>query len=68
VFVRPGSTWADATQAAKLTASDAASGDRFASSVAISGNTAVAGAPGATASGNFLQGAAYVFAPIPRHD
>jgi len=61
VFVRPGSTWADATQAAKLTASDAASGDRFASSVAISGNTIVVGAPDAAVAGNFDQGAAYVF-------
>jgi len=58
IFVRPGSGWADETQTAKLTASDGAAGDQFGTSVAISGNTAVAGAPGATASGNFLQGAA----------
>jgi hypothetical protein len=60
VFVK-GSSWAKATQT-KLTASDGASVDRLGSSVAISGNTIAAGAPGATVNANFLQGAAYVFA------
>ena len=41
VFVRSGATWA---QQAKLTASDAAAGDNFGSSVALSGDTAVVGA------------------------
>jgi hypothetical protein len=61
VFVKPASGWANATQTGKLTASDGAAGDGFGSSVAISGNTVVAGAPGATVNSNFLQGAAYVF-------
>ena len=41
VFVRTGATWA---QQAKLTASDAAAGDEFGYSVAVSGDTAVVGA------------------------
>ena len=44
-------------QEAKLTASDGASGDAFGTSVSISGNTVVVGAPDA----NNGQGAAYVF-------
>jgi uncharacterized protein (TIGR03437 family) len=54
VFVRSGTNW---TQQAKLTASDAASGDQFGISVAVNGDTVVVGAFG-KASG---QGAAYVF-------
>jgi len=61
VFVRSGSTWADATQTAKLTASDGASGDNFGTSVAVSGNTIVVGAQHATVAGNLNEGAAYVF-------
>jgi hypothetical protein len=61
VFVRRGSTWADRTQSAKLTVSDGASFDLLGTSVAISGDTAVVGAPGATVGGNAAQGAAYVF-------
>jgi hypothetical protein len=61
VFVRPESGWADGTQTAKLTASHGASFDLLGTSVAIDGDTVVAGAPGATVGGNFLQGAAYVF-------
>ena len=44
-------------QLAELTASDGASGDAFGSSVAISGNTVVVGAPNS----NKRRGAAYVF-------
>ena len=54
VFVRSGSTW---TQQAKLTASDAATGDLFGSAVAISGSTVLVGAA-AKAAG---RGAAYVY-------
>jgi uncharacterized protein (DUF2345 family) len=43
VFVRSGTTW---SQQAELTASDGASSDLFGGSVAISGLTAVIGAPG----------------------
>jgi hypothetical protein len=51
-------------EAAKLTASDAVSGDELGSSVSISGNTLVAGAAFATVNGHTQQGAAYVF-PAP---
>ena len=49
------------TQTAKLTASDGAADDHFGCSVAISGNTVVVGADGATVGSNSGQGAAYVF-------
>jgi trimeric autotransporter adhesin len=48
-------------QSAKLTASDGAAGDQFGSSVAVSGDTVVVGAPLATVDGNLDEGAAYVF-------
>jgi hypothetical protein len=67
LFVKPGSGWTDATQTAKLTASDGASLDRLGTSVAIFGGTVVAGAPGATVNTNLFQGAAYVFSRSPRH-
>jgi len=54
VFARAGKGW---FQQAELTASDAAQGDRFGSSVAISGKTALAGAPNE----NSLTGAVYAF-------
>lgn len=58
VFVRSGTVW---TQQAKLTASDAAAGDAFGNSVALSGSTAVVGAHfDDTAAGN-NRGSAYVF-------
>lgn len=43
MFERVGGVW---MEVAKLTASDAAAGDRFGTGVAISGNTAIVGAPG----------------------
>jgi hypothetical protein len=55
VFTRSGGSW---VQRAELTASDAAAWDQFGSSVALSGDTAVVGAP--EHAGTF-QGAAYVF-------
>ena len=61
VFTEPGSAWANMTQTAKLTASDGAAGDYFGSSVSISGNTVVVGAPDAKVGSNSQQGAAYVF-------
>jgi hypothetical protein len=54
IFLGYGSTW---SQQAELTASDAAASDQFGSSVAVSGSTAVVGAPGE----NSDTGAAYVF-------
>lgn len=61
VFVRPASGWANATETAKLTAADGASADQLGSSVAISGDAIIAGAPGAAVGGHLGQGAAYVF-------
>jgi hypothetical protein len=57
VFVLSGSTW---SQQAELTASDAAAGDEFGSSVAMSGSSALVGAPGNSSS----TGAAYVFTNV----
>jgi hypothetical protein len=54
VFVRSGTTW---TQQQKLVAADAATNDAFGGSVAISGDTLVAGASG----DNSSRGSAYVF-------
>jgi microcompartment protein CcmL/EutN len=57
VFTRSGTTW---TEEAKLTASDAAAGDRFGNSVAVSGDTAVVGAFLDDDAGG-TSGSAYVF-------
>ena len=43
VFVKPAAGWRDATEDAKLTASDAAAEDRFGVAVAIQGDTVVVG-------------------------
>ncbi|MCP4373769.1 MAG: hypothetical protein GY797_37560, partial [Deltaproteobacteria bacterium] len=61
VFVKPGSGWADMTQTAKLTAADGAVDDRLGSSVAVSGDTVVAGADWDDDNGGG-SGSAYVFA------
>jgi hypothetical protein len=58
VFIRSGSNW---TQQAKLTANDGEPAGFFGSSVALSGDTALIGAPGQDAGMNASQGAAYVF-------
>jgi hypothetical protein len=57
VFVRNGAAW---TQQAQLVASDGAANDSLGTSVAISGDTVVAGAPQAIVGGK-TEGAAYVF-------
>jgi hypothetical protein len=57
VFTRSGGVW---TQQAKLTAMDAASGDQFGNSVAISGNTAIVGSPSDSDAGT-ASGSAYIF-------
>ena len=54
VFVPRGTGW---HQQARLTAGDAAANDELGTSLALSGNTAVVGAPGK----NIASGAAYVF-------
>ncbi len=62
VFVEPKGGWRSETEAAKLTASDGASGDEFGWSAAIDGHTVVVGAPVATVGNNLSgAGAAYVF-------
>ena len=61
VFVEPAGGWANATQTAKLTASDGAPEDQLGNSMAISGDTIVGGAEGATIGDNAGQGAVYVF-------
>jgi len=58
VFVRSGGVW---TQQAKLTAADAAAGDYFGYSVAVSGDTAVIGAYYDDHGGKTDAGSAYVF-------
>ena len=58
VFTRDGSTW---SQQAKLEASDADVGDSLGSAVTISGDTAVAGAPGDNTTAGNNAGSAYVF-------
>jgi len=58
VFRRAGVSW---VEHAKLTASDAAAGDRFGASVALDGGTIAVGAWGHDAAGE-ESGAAYVFA------
>ena len=45
VFTRPATGWADMTQTARLTASDAVAGDEFGTSVAVHEDTIVVGAP-----------------------
>jgi hypothetical protein len=62
VFVKPASGWSGAiTETADLVPGDTQAGDAFGTSVAISGNTVVAGAPGHELFPNSGQGAAYVF-------
>jgi len=61
VFTEPGGGWANGTQAAILTASDGATGDDLGQSVAVSGQTIVAGAPDRTVGSNSFQGTVYEF-------
>ncbi|MGH8427479.1 MAG: Ig-like domain-containing protein [Gammaproteobacteria bacterium] len=58
VFSDSGGSW---SQVAKLTASDGAENDGFGNSVALSGTTAMSGAPRADVDGYNNQGAVYVF-------
>ena len=58
VFLRSGTTWA---QQQKLTAADAELSDNFGSSVSLSGNTAVVGAPFDNTAGGVDAGSTYVF-------
>ncbi|MBI4878312.1 MAG: FG-GAP repeat protein [Planctomycetes bacterium] len=58
VFVRTRATWTEQT---KLIAADAATSDLFGSSVSLSGDTALVGAPGDDHYGSTNAGSAYVF-------
>lgn len=58
VFTRSGGTW---SQQARLKADDGATNDFLGQSVALSGDTAIAGAWGADIGVNAEQGAAYIF-------
>jgi hypothetical protein len=58
VFTRSGASW---SQQAELTPSDSAREESFGYSVALSGDTALIGAPGKAVGGNWSFGAAYVF-------
>ena len=63
VFVEPKRGWSGTIHSvAKLTASDGVPGDSLGSSVAVSGDTIVGGAPGATLTPYGNEGAVYVFA------
>jgi hypothetical protein len=65
VFVKPASGWANATETAKLTASDGGAEDALGNSVTIDGDTVVAGAPGHDVADHAAQGAGYVFVKPP---
>ena len=66
VFDEPAAGWpGQATETAKLTVSTGQPNDYLGWSVAISGNTIVAGAPFADPGSNSSQGAAYVFSRGP---
>ena len=58
VFTRPATGWADMTQTARLTASDAAADDEFGNSVAVHEDTIVVGAPEEDSG---ARGSAYIF-------
>jgi FG-GAP repeat len=62
VFTEPGDGWQNETQAAKLTASGENPSDFFATSLAMSGQVVIVGAPGVYVNGNQFQGAAYLYA------
>ncbi|MCA9933095.1 MAG: hypothetical protein H6662_16560 [Ardenticatenaceae bacterium] len=61
VFVKPASGWANATQTAQLSHSNAISQDFFGSTVAIDGDTIIVGSRWSTVGGNARQGAVYVY-------
>lgn len=66
VYKRPGAGWDDATQTARITASDAAPNNYLGFSVAITadGSTVASGAYGVNGGGDF-RGAVYVFKRVP---
>ena len=66
VFVMPSSGWSGSlAQTAELTAGNGGEQDHLGGSVAVSGDTVLAGAPGHKVGANEEQGAAYVFEEPP---
>jgi hypothetical protein len=64
VFTEPASGgWTNLVSPVELTAADGSSNDDLGASVAIAGDTIVAGAPGRTVSSNSKAGTVYVFTP-----
>ncbi|WP_415407100.1 FG-GAP repeat protein [Sulfurovum sp. CS9] len=61
VFEKPGTSWIDMNETAKLTATLPTAGDNFGYSVSLSGDTAVVGADSNDNSPDLDNGAAYVF-------
>jgi|HubBroStandDraft_6_1064221.scaffolds.fasta_scaffold76031_3 hypothetical protein len=61
IFVEPAGGWKDATQTAKLTASDGAKNDNLGYSISIADGAVATGAPFASVDSNQNEGAAYVF-------
>ena len=61
VFTMPAGGWESTTQTAELIASDGSSDDRLGTSVAIAGNTVLAGALNHPVGSNAQQGAVYAF-------
>ena len=59
VFTKPDAGWTNTSVAAELTASDAATGERFGYAVSASGSTVLVGAPGSESGDD--AGASYVF-------
>jgi hypothetical protein len=65
VFTRTGATW---TEVDRLTVNDFATQDQLSFGLAISGNTAIGGAPFKDLNGNSNQGVAYIFDLATRPD
>ncbi|HEY2354729.1 MAG TPA: hypothetical protein VGH79_07530 [Gaiellaceae bacterium] len=61
VFTKPSDGWGDATQTARLTASDGAAYDALGWTVSVSGDTVAAGAPLRSVGDNGAQGTVYVY-------
>ena len=62
IFTREGDNWVEKQ---KLVANDGAAFAQFGAAVALSGQTAIIGAPGVTVHGQESQGAAYIFTRSP---
>lgn len=61
-YVKPSGGWVDTSMPnLSVTGSDSTANDEFGYSIALSGKTAVVGAPFHAVNGNAMQGAAYVF-------